>query len=197
MSNPTQPQGFPQQPGQGQPGQYPTPGQYMAPPPPPKKKRGKWIVLGIIGVVVIIIFGSCVSSLVNNASAPTPGVVVTESTDDTPTSKAPTKEASKPAVPPKEAEPYTIKATACERGDYGQVEIKVKVTNNTDEKRTYIFDIAVEDDDGNTVGSGFGSIGNVKAGKTGTASTFASMSDEDYDGKITCVIDVTNFSEAN
>lgn len=186
MSNPTQPQGFPQQPG----------GPGMVPPPAPPKKRKwvKWVILAVVAILIIWGIGSCVSAMNSVVNGPQ-GVVA--SPDDEPADK-PAEEDSKPAddKPTEEAEPYTIKATECKRGDYGQVDVKVKVTNNTKQKRTYFFDIAVEDTDGNTVGTGLGSISNVKPGKTGTAAVYASMTDEEYKGKIKCVIDVTNFSDS-
>ena len=175
------------------PGFSPNPEPYpRQPPPAPPKKSKTWIVVLIIVAVVIIGFvGACgaIMSSVSNS-------VNTALSDPEVTASAPAPKGSSKAPaekPAEEAKPYTIKATACKRGSYGQVEISVKVENHTDKKRTYLFDIAVEDTDGNTVGSGFGSIGNVRPGKTGTANTFASMSDDEYDGKIKCVVEVTDF----
>ena len=46
------------------------------------------------------------------------------------------------------------------------------------------------------VGTGAGSIDDVRPGKSGTAGTFASMTDDEYDGKIKCIIEVTDFTDS-
>lgn len=193
MSNPTY-----------NPGPGPAP---MVPPPPPKKKRTGLIILIVIGVILIALIGSCAAVIgamgnaANEALKSDPPVVVEEDSSEAPAEKKDSKPAEKESAPAeeKEQEPYTIKATECKRrgGDYsfGMVDIKVKITNHTDKKMTYFFDIAVEDTDGNVVGSGAGSVDNVRAGKSGTASTYVSMDDEDYDGKIKCIIEVTDLND--
>lgn len=182
--------------------------------PPPRKKRTGLIVLVIVSALLLTLIGACaavissISNAVNGVSA-SEGPVVVDGDD----SEAPAEEDSPKADEPadrnggeKKAEkktekaeqkPFTIKATKCKRraGGFGMVDIKVKVTNHTDQKMTYLFDISVEDTDGNVVGSGGGSIDNVRPGKSGTAATFVSMTDDEYDGKIKCVIDVTDFSD--
>lgn len=178
------------------PGPYPT-----APQPPPKKKRTGLIVLIVVGVILIALIGSCaaVINAIGNAGDDV-SAILEESSSAAPAEEeeaSPEEKESAPAEKKeeKEQEPFTIKASKCKRGDYGQIELKVKVTNNTERKMQYWFDIAIEDTDANTVGTGSGFIDNVKPGKTGTASVFAHMTDEEYDGKIKCVIDVTDFGE--
>jgi hypothetical protein len=160
-------------------------------PPPPKKHTGRnvLIILGVVTLLMIVGIVSC-TSMINSAieNAPTSGVVA-GSEEPEPTTSGSTK-------PKAEAKPYTIKAEECKRGDYGQVELKVKITNHTKQKRTYLFDIAVEDPNGDVVGSGFGTVSNVRGGKSGTNDAFVSLED-DYDGKIKCIIEVTSYSEAN
>ena len=179
----------------------PAPGPYP-PAPPPKKKRTGLIVLIVVGVIMIAFIGSCAavisafSDAADEAVRSEAPVVVEEDQSAAPADeKKDSKPAAKESAPAEEEEPYTIKATACKRGDFGMVDIKVKVTNHTDKKMSYIFDIAVEDTDGNVVGTGAGSIDNVRAGKSGTAATFASMTDDEYDGKIKCLIEVTDFTD--
>lgn len=175
---------------------YPNPpqnaGQYMAPPPPKKKKWIKWVVIAAVVALIFWGIGSCFSSVATNLANTPPDTVVTEGEEP----PAPVEEAPEEK---KEAAPYKVKATECKRrpGEYsmGMIDIKVKITNNSDKKMTYFFDIAVEDTEGNIVGSGAGSVDNVRAGKSGTASVFASMQDEEYEGKIKCIIEVTDLQD--
>jgi hypothetical protein len=68
----------------------------------------------------------------------------------------------------------------------------VKIKNNGDSETTYLFDVGLYDPEGNTVGSGFGSV-EVRAGKSATTETFASLSDPGYKGKVACEVEVTDF----
>jgi len=164
---------------------------YTPPPPPPKKHTGRnvLIVLGVVTLLMIIGIGACTSMINTAIQNPTTGVVAGETEE-------PAASPSGSAKPKAAAKPYTIKAEECKRGDYGQITLKIKVTNNTEQKRNYLFDISVEDTNGDVVGSGFGSVRNVRGGKSGTGDAFVTA-ENDYDGKIKCVIEVTSYSEAN
>ncbi len=87
---------------------------------------------------------------------------------------------------------YKAKVVTCERGEYGDFDVTVKVTNLGDVKTDYWFDIGLYDKKGNTVGSGSGSV-EVKPGKSGTTETFASLSDPDFKGKTVCEVEITDF----
>ena len=71
-------------------------------------------------------------------------------------------------------------------------DVTVKIKNNSEDQRTYFFDIGLYDKKDNTVGSGFGSV-EVKPGKSATTNTFAHMSDDSYGGKVSCEIEVSDF----
>ena len=175
----------PQNPQPQNPQQYPQ--QPYMPPPPPKKRRTGLIVLAIIGGILVLGLGGClaIAALIGNEIDDPP---VTTTAEPAPASSEPSKEpADEPA-----AKPYTLKITKCARGEYGSFDVVVQITNNTETEATYLFDIGLYDPKDNTVGSGGGSV-SVKPGKSATAETFASLSDPDYKGKVTCEVKVTDF----
>ena len=171
----------------------PPPG--WTPPPAPKKKNSFVSFVEVIGVIVALFFGvTIIASLATGGgSAPEPAAVIAEPSTRT---TAPAAPKSKTPAAPKAKDPYTLKVTGCERSENSfldQVEIEIRITNNSDSKATYFFDISVESADGDVVGSGFGSLDNVRPGKSGKASSYASLTDEDYDGALTCIVEVTDF----
>lgn len=185
----------------------PQPGQPMGPvhyaPPPPKKKRTGLIVVLVIVVVLLVLLGGCVAFLANVASQVSPttttavesteaGADATSSADDG-ASEAPSGQpAGEPTEEQPADEPYKLTVTECKRGKFGTFDVSVKIENRTDDEVTYLFDIGLYDTDDNTVGTGFGSI-EVRPGKSGKTTTFATLSDEGYKGKVKCRVEVTNF----
>jgi hypothetical protein len=152
----------------------------------PKKSR-KWLVaLIVVGLVAILFIGGCFAFLASL------GDDSPEETEPVATS-APASPKTKATTSPKDgAKPYTLKVTKCARGEFG-FDVGVKIKNNTEETQTFFFDIVLRDEDDNTVGSGYGSVEDVRPGKEGTAGVLASLNDSSFRGKVTCDVKVNDF----
>jgi hypothetical protein len=177
--------------------------QYM-PQPPPQKRRTGLIVLAIIGGILVLGLGGCIAlvasignSVEDTTVTTTEGPAASESERSTgqrseePTDE-PSKESADKSADKSAGDPYKITIAKCARGEFGTFDVVVKIRNNSDTEKTYLFDVGLYDPDDNTVGSGFGSV-EVRPGKSATTDTFASLTDPDYKGKVRCEVEVKDF----
>jgi hypothetical protein len=143
-----------------------------APPAAPRKKRPtlRWVLVGIVAIVVI-------SSLASAGSKDKTSTTASAAPSAAAKSDSAAADAPAPAAAPKPDEPKSnstntehrpqddVEISSCTQGMFGP-DVKVKITNHSSKASNYVITLGAEDAAGNRVGDGFASTNNLNPGQT-------------------------------
>lgn len=142
-----------------------------APPVAPRKKRHtlRWVLVGVVAIVVISSLASAGSKDKTSTKPAAPSGVAKS---DNAAANSPAATAAPKANEPKSNSTNTehrpqddVEIASCTQGMFGP-DVKVKITNHSSKPSNYVISLGAEDAAGNRVGDGFASTNNLNPGQT-------------------------------